>query len=196
MQHLVFESVESLDQRQFAEFVGRRVQAGDAGQCELLNGRVVMNPPAGYPHGEIGSLIQVLLGSFVAQHRSGKVFDSSQGFELPSGDTVEPDHSFVSKERWRAAPPPEQGQFLRVVPDLIVEVLSVRTASRDRGEKKAIYERNGVLEYWLVDPLTRSLTVFLLEGDRFDAGHVYSDGTRYASRVMSALELGVSQILP
>jgi Uma2 family endonuclease len=44
---------------------------------------------------------------------------------------------------------------LRIVPDLVVEVLSRKTASQDPGEKKAIYERNGVREYWLVDPRTR-----------------------------------------
>jgi Uma2 family endonuclease len=92
----------------------------------------------------------------VKQRRNGKVLDSSQGFELPSGDTVEPDHSFVSNERWDAAPAPKLGEFLKVVPDLVVEVLSQKTASQDRGEKKAIYERNGVREYWLVDPRARA----------------------------------------
>ncbi len=35
----------------------------------------------------------------------GRVFDSSQGFALPSKDTVEPDTAFVSSERWAAGPP-------------------------------------------------------------------------------------------
>ncbi len=196
MQHLVFESVESLNQGAFAEFVAQRERAGDTSHCELLNGRVVMNPPAGYPHGKIGSTLQLLLGNFALEQKRGDVFDSSQGFELPSGDTVAPDHSFVSRERWEAAPPPEHGQCLRVVPDLIVEVLSPRTASRDRGEKKAIYERNGVLEYWLVDPLTKTLTVFLLAKGRFDHGHTYTESERYGSRTFPGLELGVGGLFP
>ena len=32
---------------------------------------------------------------------SGLVFGSSQGFELPTGDTVEPGACYVSRERWR-----------------------------------------------------------------------------------------------
>ena len=74
-----------------------------------------------------------------------------QGFDLPSGDTVAPDVSFTSKARWDAAPPPRPGKYLQVVPDLVVEVLSRSTKTRDRGEKKAIYEANGVAEYWLVN---------------------------------------------
>jgi len=196
MQGLVFESTRTVTQDEFAEFVAERERLGVASHYELLNGRVVMNPPAGYPHGEIGSNLQRILGRFVHERKLGKVFDSSQGFELPSGDTVEPDHSFVSTARWAAAPPPEEGKFLRVVPDLVVETLSPKTASQDRGEKKAIYERNDVREYWLVDYRTREITVFELAGDRFDGGTVHADGEPCASRVLAGLTLTMNDLLP
>ena len=160
MHELIFESTRTVTPEEFATFVATREAAGDTGHYELLNGRVVMSPPAGYPHGEVGSNVQRLLASFVWDRKLGRVFDSSQGFELPSGDMVEPDHAFVSHERWAMAPAPESGRFLRVGPDLIVEVLSGRTATQDRGEKKAIYDRKGVLEYWLVDPRAEEVTVF------------------------------------
>jgi len=196
MQGLVFESTTTLTQEEFAEFVGEREFQGDINHYELLNGRVVMNPPAGYPHGEVGSNLQRLLGNFVHDRKFGKVFDSSQGFELPSGDTVEPDHAFVSNERWAAAPPPEEGKFLRVVPGLVVETLSPKTASQDRGEKKAIYERNGVREYFLVDYRARAITVFRLVGDRFDRGTVYADGERCSSEVLEGLTFTMGDLLP
>ena len=126
----------------------------------------------------------------------GKLFDASQGFELQSGDTVEPDHAFVSYERWVAAPAPEPGRFLRVVPDLIVEVLSGRTASQDRGEKKAIYERNGVLEYWLVDPRAEEVTVFHAVAGRFDGGSVYGSTDRISSRVLRGLTIEMRDLMP
>jgi Uma2 family endonuclease len=195
MQQLVFESVETLNQAEFASFCAARESAGDRNHYELLNGRVVMNPPAGYPHGEVGNKVQMLLGSFVREHGAGKVFDSSQGFDLPSGDTVEPDHSFVSAERWATARP-VVGEFLKVIPDLIVEVLSPRTASQDRGEKKAIYERNSVREYWLVDSRARRMTVFVLREGRFDQGRVFSETDGYESEVLRGLAFTVAEILP
>ncbi len=195
MQRLVFESTESLSQEEFASFAAEREAAGDTSHYELLNGRVVMNPPAGYPHGRVGSKIQVLLGTFASRHDAGEVFDSSQGFELASGDTVEPDHSFVSKERW-ASMNPVVGQFLKIAPDLVVEVLSTRTASQDRGEKKAIYERNGVREYWLVDPRTRNMTVFVLRDARYDEGRVVSESERHESLVLSGLGFTVRELMP
>jgi Uma2 family endonuclease len=196
MHDLVFESTRTVTPKEFGEFVATREAAGDTGHYELLNGRVVMSPPAGYPHGEVGSNVQRLLASFVWERKLGRVFDSSQGFELPSGDMVEPDHAFVSRERWAAAPAPEPGRFLRVVPELIVEVMSGRTATRDRGEKKAIYERNGVLEYWLVDPRAREVTVFHGVDGRFDAGCVYAVNDRLTSRVLAELTIDVLDLMP
>jgi Uma2 family endonuclease len=149
---------------------------------------------SGYPHGRIGGNIQWLLGEYVRRAKSGIVFDSSQGFDLPSGDTVEPDHSFVSNERWALAPAPEVGKFLGVVPDLVVEVLLTSTASKDRGEKKAIYERNGVREYWLVDSRARSVTVFLLEEARFDLGRRFDETEKFTSSVLAGLDVDVTQI--
>ena len=196
MHDLVFESTRTVTPKEFGEFVATREAAGDTGHYELLNGRVVMSPPAGYPHGEVGSNVQRLLASFVWERKLGRVFDSSQGFELPSGDMVEPDHAFVSHERWAAAPAPEPGRFLRVVPELIVEVMSGRTATRDRGEKKAIYERNGVLEYWLVDPRAREVTVFHAVDGRFDSGCVYAVNDRLPSQVLAELTIDVLDLMP
>ncbi len=48
-------------------------------------------------------------------------------------------------------------------PDLIVEVTSPGTQSRDWKDKFDLYEENGLREYWLADPLAHSLSVFVLD---------------------------------
>ena len=58
-------------------------------------------------------------------------------------------------------------------PDLIVEVISPGTAKYDRGYKKRLYEKHGVKEYWIVEPETRSIEVYLLK-DIFMLDEVYS----------------------
>ena len=49
------------------------------------------------------------------------------------------------------------------VPDLIVEVLSPSTGRRDKLNKRELYERFGVKEYWIVDPSNKSVEVYLLK---------------------------------
>jgi Uma2 family endonuclease len=192
---LTFESTRGMSQQEFATWVQARAK-GDPHCYELLNGRIIMNPPAGFPHGSIESRVVRRLANFVSERDLGEVLGSSQGFALPSGDTVEPDASFVSKARWSAMPAPRPGEFLHVVPDLVVEILSVSTASYDRGEKRSIYERNGVREYWLIDPRSRELVQLCLEDGRFAGGEPIDERGRVASRAIAGLELAVAELFP
>jgi Uma2 family endonuclease len=189
-----FESCEPFTQPEFAAWMAKRASR-DAERCELLNGRIVMNPPVGWPHGEGEVRISTRLDHYSAARRAGRVFGSSQGFELPSGDTVAPDVSFVSEAHWRAAKP-QPGKFLTVVPDLVVEILSPSTASRDRGEKRAIYERNGVREYWVVDLAAQKVTRFTLVDDRYDAGVVFAAHETLQSVVLEGLSIPVAELIP
>lgn len=52
-------------------------------------------------------------------------------------------------------------------PDLIVEVLSTSNARIDKKEKKDIYERFGVKEYFIIDPFEKFVTGFALANDKF-----------------------------
>ena len=57
-----------------------------------------------------------------------------------------------------------------------MEILSPSTSRKDHKEKFVRYERAGVKEYWLVDPLAKSVTVFKLGSDnRFGRPDVYGD---------------------
>jgi Uma2 family endonuclease len=192
---LAFESTRTLNQAEFPGWVRKR-PSSDCNRYELLNGRVVMTPPAGYPHGFIEGKLAGILEPFIRDRQLGVCLGSSQGFELPSGDTVAPDHSFVSADRWRGMPAPQEGEFLKVAPDLVVEILSPSTASHDRGEKRAIYERSGVREYWLVDSRAREIVVLTSRAGRFDTGQVYGEGAILRSEVLSGLEIDVRSILP
>ena len=65
---------------------------------------------------------------------------------------------------------------------------------RDRGEKKGIYGKAGVLEYWIVDARARTVTVFTGDGERFDAGRILSEREELQSRVLPALQLLVASL--
>ena len=152
-----------------------------------------MTPPAGYPHGEIESNVILALGNFVRAGRLGRVFGSSQGYALPTGDTLEPDAAYISNARWAAGPRATRGKFLRIVPDLVVEILSKGTALRDRSEKKAAYLKSGVCEYWIVDPRSRAVTV--LAGAEWKQERLFGERDRLRSEVLPGLEVPVAEIL-
>lgn len=186
-----FESVRHFTAEEFEKLVAshRGVE-----RLELLNGRIVMNPPSGWPAGEVAASFIQAVGTFVKTHRLGRVFGSDQGFVLPSGDTVSPDLAFVSNERWQTSAPHAEGAFLRVVPDLAVEVLSGSTSSYDRGEKKGIYARNGVREYWIVDPRARTVLQFALSAANYGAPTVLDEAGTISSTVLAGLKLELAEL--
>ena len=63
---------------------------------------------------------------------------------------------------------------MRGAPDWVAEVLSPSTARYDRTVKLSAYERAGVREVWLIEPIDRTLMIYRLE-----AGH-YGRATRLA----------------
>ena len=58
-------------------------------------------------------------------------------------------------------------------PDLVVEILSPSTDVKDMGEKKDIYGKTGVKEYWVVDPQSKKITVYLISGNSLEIDNTY-----------------------
>jgi Uma2 family endonuclease len=187
-----FHSDERFDQKQFRRWLDAR-PASDINHYELINGRIVMTPPAGWPHGGVEAVIVSSLTRHVQNGKLGVVLGSSAGYDLPSGDTLEPGVSFISAKRFSAGPKPVTGRFLRIVPNLVVEILSPSTAHKDRIEKKNVYERNGVDEYWIVDPARKQVTVFRLGKRGYGAGTTVTAGA-IRSRVLPEFALSAQEL--
>jgi Uma2 family endonuclease len=187
-----FRSDTSFTQRSFRRWVDAR-PLSDIHRYELVAGRIVMTPPAGWTHASVEGRVVSLLEHHVRRHELGIVFGSSAGYDLPSGDTLEPDASYISGERFAAHPPNRPDEFLRVVPNLVVEILSPATAKRDRTEKKALYEGNGVDEYWIVNGRHRTVTVFSLGSQGYNAGRTVIAGS-LRSGVLPKLRVPVAKL--
>src|SRR2546428_164153 len=193
MPQTAFVSTETFTQDEFEAWLAD-LPSWDGNHYELINGRVVMSPPAGWPHGNIEARIVRALGNCAALHRLGEVLGSSAGYRLPSGDTLEPDVSFISSVRLQAGPAPQRGKFLEIVPNPVVEILSGPTAARDRGEKKAIYERNGVEEYWLVDSGRQLIPLFRLSAGQYGPPLTFGPADSLTSVVLPQLTVTVSEV--
>jgi Uma2 family endonuclease len=187
-----FRSDERFTQAEFFEWVQER-PASDLYRYELLGGHIVMTPPAGAPHGEVEVRISSALFQHVEPRRLGTVYGSSAGFELPSGDTIEPDVSFALAAKLATIQSTPDDGYYPFVPDLIVEILSRATARRDRTEKRLIYEKNGVREYWIVSHKPRQVTMYVLEGGSF-AGPVHVVSGHVESRLLPGLRIPIDKI--
>ncbi len=79
-------------------------------------------------------------------------------------------------------------------PDLVVEVLSPSTAYYDLKHKKSIYEKNGVREYWIVDPIEKTVEIFELQNGKFISSGELSKNEIAKSRLIAGLEVSLDVI--
>ena len=124
----VFRSEERFTQQEFFEWLQRR--ACVRRQSLRAHPRTHRREPAGGNGRTARSRSASRAGCSRSwrQHLDlGVVRGSSAGYDLPSGDTLEPDVSFMPKARYAAGPAPVRGRFLGIVPDLAVEILSKST---------------------------------------------------------------------
>jgi Uma2 family endonuclease len=127
----------------------------DGQKRELVDGEIRVSP-AGAPHGRVIVALSARLYTHVEAHGLGHVFDSSTGVWMPSGNLRVPDITFVSTARLPGGVP---GGFLRVVPDLAVEVVSPGDSPRGIEDKVGEYLESGVPLAWVIDPERREAAV-------------------------------------
>ena len=157
---------------------------------ELIDGVLIM---VGSPNRE-HQTIQVEIGwrvvTFVKDGDLGWVFNPPFDVLLTDHDVVQPDLIFVSRERERVI----TDANIQGAPDLVVEILSPSSATRDRRDKFDLYARHGVAEYWLISPEARIVRVFVLRDGVFDEVGRYGENDTLTSATLEGLEIDLSEV--
>ena len=159
---------------------------------ELIDGELYMAPAPGMRHQTISRDLAFLLWPFVRDNRLGQVYFAPVDVILSDEDVLQPDLLFVARDREGIIS--ERG--CEGPPDLVVEVLSPSTQERDRELKRKVYAKDGVREYWLVDPEARRIQVMELEADDFITRGVYEGSDEIVSQLIPGLELPVARVFP
>lgn len=132
------------------------VRLPDGWRYEIDEGELVIMPPAGFDHGDFTASVTVVLGSFLKEHRLGRIVAGEVGFRLRADpETLRgADVAFVSAERLAGIP--DRRGFSDVAPDLAVEVHD--PSEPDLARKVQQYLAAGVRGVWVLDPAGRTLT--------------------------------------
>ena len=134
----------------------------DGNRYECIDGALLVTPSPRALHQVACTQLVRLLLPFVDRHALGDLLWSPADVELEPGSLVQPD-LFVLRT--------ETGAQIREWRDIVglllaIEVLSPRTARRDRGIKREFYQRVGVEELWIVDLKARLVERWTPGSDR------------------------------
>jgi Uma2 family endonuclease len=133
----------------------------DGNRHEIIAGDLYVTPAPTTLHQKVVVRLTRALEEFAETHGIGEVFSGPVDVLFAEGDYLEPDLVFVLRERIHVV----SDRGVEAAPDLVVEVLSPRTAARDRRLKRERYAHFGVPEYWIVDPVARRVEIHRTVGD-------------------------------
>jgi Uma2 family endonuclease len=123
-------------------------------------GNLIVMAPTG---GETGNFNADLNGQLYVWNRtsqSGKIFDSSTGFELPEGGDRSPDLAWISLDKWEALTPEQRRGFLPLCPDFAVELMSRSDSWIQTQAKMVEYMESGCRLAWLLDPKGKRAAIY------------------------------------
>lgn len=134
---------------------------------EIFDGTpYAMAPAPTRKHQDVSMNLSVLLKNFL-KDKPCRVYAAPFDVRFPQGNeadkdvdtVVQPDIVVVcDKNKLDDA-------GMRGAPDLIIEILSPSSLSRDQIEKRALYEKHGVKEYWIIHPVEKITWIYTLQTD-------------------------------
>jgi Uma2 family endonuclease len=156
---------------------------------ELIDGEVIVTPAPDDAHQKTSGHTYLVLARLV---RDGELRYAPTDVHLDEINTVQPDLFWVSGEN----------QKCRLVegawegpPDLVVEILSPSTAHRDYREKYNLYEKYGVREYWIIDPIAKFVEVYTHSGTEFVRQGEFKRGQTFVSPILYGQMIQVDPLL-
>lgn len=164
----------------------------EPGHWQLVEGEVVVY----FPTWQHQKAIENLLFAFGQWRRAA----SGRGSHIMEVDTAAgPDSMLGPDLQWYAEGRELNDRFSRPQPlgDLIVEVRSPSTWAVDIGRKRAIYERMGVQELWLVDPYSQTVLTFgrvTPDAPTFDVAAELGGDEELTSRLLDGFAVPVAEI--
>ena len=127
---------------------------------EYVNGELVPMPPPSREHGEISVNVIHYLYLHVYQEKLGRLYTAETTFQVGER-TVKPDVAFVSTTRLTG----DKTKGFSIPPDLAIEVISPSDVQSRVAEKALAYLEAGTRLVWVLEPVTKTVTVYRSETD-------------------------------
>jgi len=149
---------------------------------QLINYDLIMSPSPIPIHQVISAkLTQALLNFLDSKNNNGFLVSAPMDVKFDDGNILQPDILYISEER--------KSELIKDriegAPDLVIEILSPSNAYYDLRQKKDIYEKYGVKEYIIIDPIQENADLYILK-----------DGAYYLHQKAQKSETLKSLILP
>lgn len=163
----------------------------DGRKADLLNGVIYMASPDSIQSNRLTRFVAVLMDGYINfKQVGGEVFITRVAYRLTRYSAPEPDVGYVGPNRMHLIQPTRvQGG-----PDVAVEIVSPDSYRRDYVLKKRAYQKAGVAEYWIIDPIKIQAQFFRLRNGVYELVPL-EDGHIFRSQALPGFWLDVNWLL-
>ena len=168
-------------------------------RVELIMGKVFkMTPAPSRTHQQVSSRLHVAIGN-ILKGTNCEIYSAPFDVRLAIntkgegiGNTVVQPDLCVICDKTKLD---ERG--CNGAPELVVEILSPSTASKDLKEKYNVYEKGGVKEYWTIDPIDGIISIYVLNNKgEFTFRKPYTVEDSLESQTISGLMINLKDVFP
>jgi len=128
----------------------------DGRRYEIIDGELYVNPSPATKHQIAVGNLHAIIWNYTRTRKTGTVFVAPFDVLLSDVDVLQPDVLYVSRQHDDRV----TERNVTGAPDLVIEVLSESTRKTDETIKLKRYDRFGIGEYWIVDPVAESVRVY------------------------------------
>lgn len=132
--------------------------------CEVIENNLYMTPAPDFFHQKLSGELYSSILIQVKKINAGECVAAPVDVYLDATNAYQPDILFIAKENSGII---KDGK-IKGAPDLIIEILSPGSARYDKITKRSVYERNGVKEYFIVEPVTKEVITYYRKGEKFE----------------------------
>lgn len=158
---------------------------------EIIQGDLLMIPAPNLAHQRISRELGFALCQYLKDKELGEIFYAPIDVVFDSENILQPDIVVVLRDNEEIL----KEKAIVGAPDVVIEIISPTSITRDRNEKHKLYEKFGVPEYWLVDPGNKSIEVYTLEGNEFQLFSFAAETGSIKSKVINGFEIEILEIM-
>jgi Uma2 family endonuclease len=164
----------------------------DGRRHEIIDGEHYVTPSPNTRHQLLVGRLHFEIESFLRAHPgTGQVFVAPFDVLFTKWDVVEPDLLFIAADQNGVL----TDKNVQGAPALVIEILSPATRKTDEHAKRALFDRGGVREYWMVDPDTAAVRVCRRHGDgSFQLGAELNRKNVLTTPQLSGLEIRLADL--
>ena len=132
--------------------------------CEVIENTIYMSPAPDFFHQKLSGELYSSILNQIKKINAGECVAAPMDVFFDASNAYQPDILFIAKENLGII---KDGK-IRGTPDMIIEILSPGSVKNDKITKRNVYERNGVKEYFIVDPKTKEVITYYLKNNKFE----------------------------